>query len=400
MSRVRASVPLRLWIHRIVCGVVWVLATIAGWLGSWSRAKRHDRPMICIEAGRRGWDLIEYQEVWRSAIEFFGADAVIKHEIVDRRRYVSECRAVVRATRPQLYWVDPRSGAQEPVRALFQSLAVALILAWYGVKPIAWLADGPNRVWRLQAEMVTAKAGTCLVFMHPRLGGIRFAHRRVHGPCIFPLSLATLRRLQAKRSQGRIGNNPVVSFVGSLYEPRRSWMLALRDLLASRDVNLRLVAPELTGRRLTNDEYWDILLQSDILVMTAEHVESDGHDPVREPHFVFRYTEALAAGAALIAPVVHGTEKLIRPGRDYVGLESFSAAAEEVERLCSDGERINLVSQHGHRTMAKLVEHQWFWCTVTQVLTVRSVPWWDSAASDACGPVFCPPNEGAQPNDH
>lgn len=372
MSQSKPSVTLRLWIHRFICGVVWLLATIAGRLGALLRTEPSDRPTICIEAGTRGWELIEYREIHQSASEFFGAGAVIKHEVADRKRYISECRTVVRAARPQLYWVDPRSGAQEPFRAVLQSLALGVILAWYGVAPIAWLADGPNRVWRLQAEMVTAKAGTCLVFMHPRLGGIRFAHRRIHGPCIFPLSLATLRRLEAKRSQGRAETNPVVSFVGSLYEPRRSRLLQLRDLLARRGVNLRLIAPELTGRRLTNDEYWDVLLQSDILVTTADHVESDGQDLVREPHFVFRYTEALAAGVALVAPVVQGTEELIRPGRDYVGLKSLSTAAEEVERLYSDPQRINLVSQHGHRTMAKLVEHQWFWCTVAQVLKVRS----------------------------
>lgn len=365
MSRIRSSLPLRLWVHRVVCGVVWVLATIAGWLGSWSRAQRSDRPMICIEAGRRGWDLIEYQEVWRSAIEFFGADAVIKHEVVDRRRYVRECHAVVRATRPQLYWVDPRSGAQEPVRALFQTVAVALILAWYGVTPIAWLADGPNRVWRLQAEILTTRAGTCLVFMHPRLGGIRFAHRRIHGPCIFPLSLATLRRLQAKRPGERVGTDPVVAFVGSLYEPRRSRLFELRDSLARRGIDLRLIAPEVTGQRLTNEEYWDVLLETDILVTTADHVESNGHDSVRQPHFVFRYSEALAAGSALVAPCVRGTEHLVRADRDYLAFESLADAADRIAELCSNATRRAEVARSGQQSVSRLVEDGWFWRSAT-----------------------------------
>lgn len=374
MSQSKSSVILRLWIHRSICSFVWVLATIAGRLGALLRTEPSNRPTLCIEAGTRGWELIEYQEIQQSASEFFGAETVIKHEVTDRKRYISECRAVVRAARPQLYWVDPRSGAQEPLRAVLQSLALSVIFAWYGVTPIAWLADGPNRVWRLQAEMVTAKVGTCLVFMHPRLGGIRFAHQRVYGPCIFPLSLATLRRLQAQRSQDPIGTYPVVSFVGSLYEPRRTRMLELRDSLARRGVNLRLIAPELTGMRLTNEEYWTVLLQSDIIVTTADHVESDGHDHVREPHFVFRFTEALAAGAALIAPVVQGTEQLIRPGSDYVGLESLSVAADEVQRLYFDSERIKLVSQSGHKTVSRLVEQQWFWRAVAGSLAICSLP--------------------------
>ena len=365
MNQARSSVPLRLWVHHVVCGVVWVLATISGWLGSWSRARRLDPPAICIEAGTQDWELIEYQEIQQSASEFFGAEAVIRHEVADRKHYISECRAVVRAARPRLYWVDPRSGAQEPFRAVFQSLALSVILAWYGVTPIAWLADGPNRVWRLQAEMVTAKAGTCLVFMHPRLGGIRFAHRRIHGPCIFPLSLATLHRLKAKRSQGRGGTDSVVSFVGSLYEPRRSRLLELRDLLARRGVHLRLNAPELTGRRLTNEEYWDALLQSDILVTTADHVESDGLDPVREPHFVFRYTEALAAGAALVAPFVRGTEHLVRFDRDYLAFDSVAEAAERVTELCRDAAWRTEVAQSGQQSMSRLLEDGWFWSSAT-----------------------------------
>ena len=365
MSRSKPAMTLRLWIHRSICGVVWSIATIAGRLGALFRAEPSDRPAICIEAGARGWELIEYQEIQQSASEFFGPKAVIRHEVTDRRRYVSECRAVVRDLRPHHYWVDPRSGAQEPLRAFVQSLALSVILAWYDVTPIAWLADGPNRVWRLQAEMLTAKAGACLVFMHPRLGGIRFAHRRILGPCIFPLSLVTLRRLQAQRLQVRVRTDPVVSFVGSLYEPRRSRLLELRDLLARRGVNLRLIAPELTGRRLTNEEYWDELLQSDILVTTADHVESDSHDPVREPHFVFRYTEALAAGAALVAPFVRGTEHLVRFDRDYLAFDSLAEAAERVAELCSDADRRTEVAQSGQRSMSRLVEDGWFWSSVT-----------------------------------
>lgn len=357
---------LRLWVHRAVCGFVWLVATIAGWLGTCCRRERFNRPSICIESGRKGWDLIEYQEIGQSATEFFGVDSVVKHSVIDRKRYVSECLSIVRSTRPKLYWVDPRSGSQEPFRAVVQSFALAVIFAWYGVTPLAWLADGPNRVWRLQAEVLTAKSGTCLVFMHPRRGGIRFAHRRVHGPCIFPLSLATLRRLQERRSQGLVGTDPVVTFVGSMYEPRRSRLLELRDSLARRGIDLRLIAPELTERRLTNEEYWDALLESDILVTTADHVESDGHDPVREPHFVFRYTEALAAGAALVAPIVEGTEDFVYPGRDYFAFESLAEAAERVAELCSDVARRTDVSQSGQASMSRLVEDRWFWHSATR----------------------------------
>lgn len=364
---------LRLWAHRSICGLVWLLATIAGWLGKCCRTARFDRPSICIESGRKGWDLIEYQEIGQSATEFFGIDDVVKHAVNDRRRYVRECLSVVRATRPQHYWVDPRSGSQVPLRAVLQSLALALIFAWYAVTPIAWLANGPHRVWRLQAEVLTARSGTCLVFMHPKRGGVQFAHRRVHGPCIFPLSIATLRRLQTERSQRRANADPVVSFVGSLYEPRRSRLLALGESLAQQGVRLRIVAPQLTGRRLTNEEYWDALVQSEILVTTADHVESKDQDVVVEPHFIFRFTEALAAGTALVAPVVKGSEALLRPGLDYAPYESLTEAAAVVVELCMSSRRRSSVAEQGHETIDYLVQSGWFWKSAVR------------AASSVCG---------------
>jgi hypothetical protein len=249
---------------------------------------------------------------------------------------------------------------------VLQSVALALVLAWYGVTPIAWLADAPNRVWRLQAEVVTVRRGVCLSFMHPRKGGVRFAHGRIHGPCLFPLSKATLYRLRSDRPQKPVGVDPVVSFVGSLYEPRRSRLEALRDDLARRGIRLDLIAPELTGRRLTNDEYWAAILESDILVTTAEHAISQGHDVVNEPHFVFRYTEALAAGAALVAPIVRGSEELMHAGRDYLPFDSINEAGERVLELYEDLALRASVAEHGHRTSVRLIESGTFWRVATE----------------------------------
>ncbi len=352
----------------MICAIVWLLSSLAGWCGTLLAHRSTNRARICIEAGRKGWDLIEYQEIGQSATEFFGVDGVVRHTVSDRKRYLQEARSIIRATSPELYWVDPRSGAQEPLRAVFQSVALAVVLAWYGVTPIAWLADAPNRVWRLQAEVVTARRGVSLCFMHPKTGGIRFAHGRFHGPCLFPLSMATLHRLRADRGAKRVGLDPVVSFIGSLYEPRQSRLESLRDDLVKQGVRLKLIAPELTGRRLTNDEYWAAMLESDILVTTAEHATSEGHDVVNEPHFIFRYTEALAAGAALVAPIVKGSEALIRPGRDYLPFTSLDGAGEQVLDLYEDVSLRASIAEHGHATVGGLVESRWFWKTAIEAI--------------------------------
>ncbi len=360
------SVPGRLWVHRAICGSVRLLSAIAGWCGMLLARKPSQRVRICIEAGRKGWNLIEYQEIAESAAEFFGVESVVRHEVSDRKRYIRDAHSAILATRPDFYWFDPRSGAQEPLRAVFQSVTLAVVLAWYGVTPIAWLADAPNRVWRLQAEVVTVRRGVCLSFMHPWTGGVRFAHGRIHGPCLFPLSKATLYRLRSDRSQKPAGLDPVVCFVGSLYEPRRSRLETLRDDLARRGVRLDLIAPELTGRRLTNDEYWTALVDSDILITTADHVVSEAQDAVNQPHFIFRYTEALAAGAALVAPIVKGSEEFIRAGHDYLPFESIDEAGEQILELHEDASLRSLIAEQGHEAIVRLIESGIFWRSAVQ----------------------------------
>ncbi len=370
-----ASARTRFALHRMTCSIVWLVSSLAGWCGRPLAHQSTFLTRICIEAGREGWNLIEYQEIGWSASEFFGAGGVVQHSVCDRKRYLQAAQTIIREVRPEFYWFDPRSGAQEPLRAIAQSVALAVILAWYGVTPIAWLANAPHRVWRLQAEVITVRRGVCLNFAHPKAGGVRFAHGRIHGPCFFPLSQATLHRLQAERAQKPKKLNPVVSFVGSLYEPRRSRLEALRDDLARRGVRLNLIAPELTGKRLTNDEYWAAMLESDILITTADHETSDVEDVVHEPHLVFRYTEALAAGAALVAPIVKGSEDQIRAGRDYLSFESIEEAAKRVLELQEDAQLRASVADQGHRTMERLVESGTFWRSAVRAATERNEMW-------------------------
>ena len=104
-----------------------------------------------------------------------------------------------------------------------------------------------------------------------------------------------------------------------------------------------------------------MLLETDILVTTADHVESDGHDSVRQPHFGFRYTEALAAGAALVAPFVRGTEHIVRAHRDNVAFESLTDAADRIVKLCSNAIWRAEVARGGEQSLSRLVEDGWLW---------------------------------------
>ena len=52
------------------------------------------------------------------------------------------------------------------------------------------------------------------------------------------------------------------------------------------------------------------------------------------PHLVYRYTEVLASGSLLVAPIVPGVEEYFRPGVDFVSFQSeleYDGAVKDVQ---------------------------------------------------------------------
>ncbi|NQV74108.1 glycosyltransferase family 1 protein, partial [bacterium] len=85
------------------------------------------------------------------------------------------------------------------------------------------------------------------------------------------------------------------------------------------------------GERVSNEEYWSRFLQAEIIVTTADQIAGHGIDDLGMPHLIYRYSEALSAGALLIAPVVPGIERYFIPGRDFV---SFNSTDEAAAKIC------------------------------------------------------------------
>lgn len=351
----------RLLAHRSIAGVAWVTVTVVAALSRALRRQDHHRVELCIESGRAGFDLIEVKEVVRSAQERYGHERVVTHVVEDRRRYLRAARARVRSDRPCRYWVDPRSGAQTWFRAVLQSIGLAHLLAWYGVIPLVWLTDVPVRRWRLQAEILSARRGMTLIVMDPRSCDIPFAHSRFVGPMPPPFSRRTLRNLEeARRSASSSGKLRIV-FAGSLYEPRRSSLLRIQQELRERGLNLEIHARELGAPRIPDNEYWALLASADVVITTAVQVAGRGIDATSTPHLVYRYTEALLAGAALVAPPVPGSEHLYRPGTDFFAFESENDAIRIIQSLAEDPIRRRSVASAGHAQACGLVEEGHVW---------------------------------------
>ena len=225
-----------------------------------ARSHLGTRPKIVIEAGERGWHSIELKELYQSAVEYFGEESVIRL-VVDRDKgYLHQVsHLLLRISGITHYVYDPRTGRAENQQnlwnALTDSLSMAVLLSRHGVIPVGLLTDIGYRYWRYQAAAVTATNGAVVSFMSNKYSQAIFPHRRLIGPSIFPMSVATLSNLKALRSklerEGKIEKR--IRFTGSMYEPRTSFLMEFEGLMGpAADIRGR----ELGSARKSDAEYW------------------------------------------------------------------------------------------------------------------------------------------------
>lgn len=327
---------------------------------------RDRRSTVCIESGARGFELIDVQELERTAIEHFGIDNVYRATITDPAKYLAIARSEIKRLQPRFYLTDPRSGSQSQPSAVLQSLGLACILAWYGVIPVVWLTDAPLRRWRMQAEVLTAAAGLAFTLVNPQNSEIRFVHRRFRGPTLLPMSRVTLTMLADRRDAGSRNGSPRAVFIGSLYEPRTSEIRRVKDRLTELGYDLELKTREAGGPRISDEEYWDTLASADVIFTTASQVYEAGTDWTSEPHLIYRYTEALAAGAALVAPVVPGSSHLLKSGVHFAGYEADDEAVAQIVQLLEHEDERRHLGDCGRNRIALLAREANIWAEVSK----------------------------------
>jgi len=333
-----------------------------------------DRPIkLVIESGANGWELIEYQEICGSACEYLGNDSVVKVVVDDRRYYLRTLRKSLRSANPTHYFYDPRTGCQGNWRSIWQSLAVAIILQWNRAVPIAWLTDLPVRRWRMQCFVVTAHCGVTVTLMSPRLVCDLFPHPRLAGPSLMAIStdrvinLGLLRALQPKVDKAR------AVFSGSLYEPRTTILNEIQEIVHKQGHQFEILARTLTEVRVGNEDYWLRLAQADILVSNADQIAGPGIDDTGMPHLIFRYSEALAAGALLIAPRVPGIERYLIPGKHFVSFNSIADAAEKICFYLENEEERLKIARAGNEQIASLTNSHAYWNAIDSALGTESI---------------------------
>lgn len=314
---------------------------------------------LAIESGRIGWTHVFYEELLQSADEYLGGAPIVRVEIDRDRPYLPQFRAAVSEGPMTHLILDPRTGSQTWGRALVDLLVMAWMLTRRGIVPIVVLTDASFRRHRLQAAVLTAFRGVVVTFMSADLIAPLFPHRRIIGPLPMPVSVRRLEWLEQVRAGVPEPERASVRFIGSVYPPRAQFLERLSEVLASRGIELRINADKYGT---SNDDYWTILATSDVIITTTlQGMPRPYMDWIWHQQLVFRFSEALSAGAVLVSPAVAGGDRFFRPLVDFVPFTSVSEAAGALESLVTGGELLRRIQAAGHETAARLDRDHAFW---------------------------------------
>jgi len=323
-----------------------------------------------VEAGERGWESIEYKEIYQSAQEFIGKDAVHKTVVDKSQSYVSQVHEVLKINPVTHFLYDPRSGSQEYLKGFYEAVMIALLFARYRVVPIVYLTDLSFRLWRCQAAAVSAANGVVVTFMMPKRVQPIFPHRRLVGPSLMPFSRQLLDSLETARTDLHKTKKiePIVRFTGSLYEPRTTFLSSLTDKLQKKGKQLEVLGRELGSKRVSDEEYWRRISSAQIVITTAVQASQPGIDWEWVPHLVYRYLEVMAAGSVLLAPAVPGVEKYFKPGEHFIAFDTLDSASEQASYFLDNPKKLEVIRKAGHERARELVRSHSFWIQVDTAL--------------------------------
>jgi hypothetical protein len=319
---------------------------------------------LCIEAGVRGWDLIEYKELYESACEYLGKSHVHKIQINRDNDYLMQVKRALDDIRPTHYVYDPRTGSQKWITGLWQSSKISVLLNTRGITPICILTDLPVRSWRAQCAVVSARTGIVTSLMSPRKIHPIFPHGRLVAPSLMPLSEATMDFLN-EISQKRIETKPPTAvFVGSLYEPRTSILREISEGLEARGFTLEINGRELGSPKSSDFDYWSRLSNAALIVTTADQIAESGTDWTWFPHLIYRYIEVTACGTLLVAPEVPGVQRFFTPGEHFVSFTSPAHAIDVIEYYLTNKKERKTIAQRGKARAQALIRARAFWTGV------------------------------------
>ena len=125
--------------------------------------------------------------------------------------------------------------------------------------------------------------------------------------------------------------------------------------------------------RVSDSEYWGTLVNAPIVLTTADQISQAGTDWPWLPHFVYRYSEVLAAGSLLFAPNIPGVTRYFSPGIHFVSFDGVEDAVEKILFYMNNKEERSVIANNGNMRIKHLVTSRCFWLTIDLALGYDSL---------------------------
>lgn len=328
---------------------------------------------LCIEAGIKGWESIEFKEYYQSAVEYLNESQVYKLELSSNENYYKKIKDHIISHQITHYFYDPRTGSQSLLRAIFESTRIAIVLSWYGVVPIALATDLSVRRWRYQVSIVTAVKGIVVCFMSVKKIHSMFPHERIIGPSLMPFSIKTKKTIETLINNKKINIIPKVIFSGSLYEPRTTILNKIQNGLKERGIKFEILGRNVGGPRVSDLDYWERFVNADIVLTTSDQMIQSGTDLTEVPHLIYRYLEVLTCGSILVAQDVPAIRRFFIPGQDFIPFDSSQSAINEITKVFENRDRYNTLSKSGNKKACSLIDAKVFWILIDAKLGRHSL---------------------------
>ena len=342
---------------------IYALALVPAYVMGHSRRRRNRERSIrvAIESGQIGWTQVFFEELFASASEFFGPDAVARASVDREGPYGPQVARWVCALDPTHVVLDVRTPPQKWLASLRDAFRVSWRLHRSGIYPIVILTDALYRRQRWHAAVLTAWTGMVVTFADRKIVRAMFPHSRIRGPLIMPVSKARIEKMSKSR---RVAEEKAVSkcrivFIGNIYPPRSTFLEMLAGELA--ELNLTLITHGDKANR-SNDDYWDVLCSADIIVTTTMQGPYRSYidwNWVRQA--VHRYSETFAAGTAMVGAPVDGGFPPFTAGRDMLIFGSIREATNVISTLAKDKRLRDEIAARGHCTYVSLIDSGFFW---------------------------------------
>ena len=327
------------------------------------------RVKLGIEAGSRGWDSVYFEELYGSAVDYFGRNNVVRIEVIADQSRIRQLDEYLGKHKITHLVYDPRTNYSKPAKVIIEALLVNLICYKRGVIVLAGLTDASLTTWRLQSIIATENIGKIFSLMDVSKLGWLVLGIRITGPHIMPISKATLRKMKKSVEDKCLSAEDfsVLKFRGTLYPTRVRFFETLNQNLENSDSKIRVQIEGKSESEISSDNYWQTLAANKICITTTFQYVFGGYHTNRTEinQMIFRISEALAAGNLLFVEHYPGISKYFIPGVDFVEFSDPADLAAKLIYFSTNTREAQRIRESGQMSMSQKIENSFFWAELS-----------------------------------